>query len=133
MARALAGPVTSDLTCRDLCAAAEWLNGRGGRLTLSDTDLSSVTLHGWRRVNTLSHYGLEETARLALVARHSDEYTNYSEPYSNREWNPALTLTHGTQPRPPARYNEWNPVLAAFSTCPLELIPFPPRPHHYRV
>ncbi|KAF0313041.1 Plexin-B [Amphibalanus amphitrite] len=61
----------------------EWLNGRGGRLTLSDTDLSSVTLHGWRRVNTLSHYGLEETARLALVARHSDEYTNYSEPYSN--------------------------------------------------
>jgi len=61
----------------------EWLNGRGGRLTLADTDLSSVTLHGWRRVNTLAHYGLEEAVRLALVARHSDEYTNYSEPYSN--------------------------------------------------
>ncbi|KAG8187056.1 hypothetical protein JTE90_019266 [Oedothorax gibbosus] len=46
----------------------EWRHGRGGRLILADEDLTSAPPDGgWRRLNTLAHYGIREAALMALV------------------------------------------------------------------
>lgn len=52
----------------------EWRHGRGGHLTLQDEDLTTKTLNGWKRLNTLAHYGVKESAVMSLVARQHDSY-----------------------------------------------------------
>lgn len=54
----------------------EWRHGRGGHLTLQDEDLTTKTLDGWKRINTLAHYGIKESAIMALIARQNDNYNN---------------------------------------------------------
>lgn len=57
----------------------EWRHGRGGHLTLQDEDLTTKTLNGWKRVNTLAHYGVKESAVMSLIARQHDSFNlNYS-------------------------------------------------------
>ncbi|UYV78867.1 plexB [Cordylochernes scorpioides] len=46
----------------------EWRHGRGGHLTLADEDLTTKTLNGgWRRLNTLRHYGIRDSAVMSLI------------------------------------------------------------------
>lgn len=52
----------------------EWRHGRGGHLTLQDEDLTTKTLNGWKRLNTLAHYGVKESAVMSLVARQHDSF-----------------------------------------------------------
>ncbi|XP_052871807.1 plexin-B [Anopheles cruzii] len=52
----------------------EWRHGRGGHLVLRDEDVTSKTVHGWKRLNTLAHYGVKESAVMSLVARPHDGY-----------------------------------------------------------
>lgn len=52
----------------------EWRHGRGGHLTLQDEDLTTKTLNGWKRLNTLAHYGVKESAVMSLIARQHDSY-----------------------------------------------------------
>lgn len=54
----------------------EWRHGRGGHLTLQDEDLTTKTINGWKRLNTLAHYGVKESAVMSLVARQNDSYPN---------------------------------------------------------
>ncbi|KAI9575397.1 hypothetical protein GQX74_005795 [Glossina fuscipes] len=66
----------------------EWRHGRGGHLILQDEDLTTKTTNGWRRLNTLAHYGVKESAVMSLVARQNDSYNlQYSNklqpPYNN--------------------------------------------------
>lgn len=64
----------------------EWRHGRGGHLTLQDEDLTTKTINGWRRLNTLAHYGVKESAVMSLIARQNDNYnTHYNklQPYHN--------------------------------------------------
>lgn len=57
----------------------EWRHGRGGHLTLQDEDLTTKTLNGWKRVNTLAHYGVKESAVMSLIARQHDAFNiNYN-------------------------------------------------------
>lgn len=57
----------------------EWRHGRGGHLTLQDEDLTTKTINGWKRLNTLSHYGVKESAVMSLIARQNDSYNmNYN-------------------------------------------------------
>ncbi|XP_017111505.1 plexin-B isoform X1 [Drosophila elegans] len=63
----------------------EWRHGRGGHLTLQDEDLTTKTINGWKRLNTLAHYGVKESAVMSLIARQND---NYHIPYSKNQ-NPA--------------------------------------------
>lgn len=57
----------------------EWRHGRGGHLTLQDEDLTTKTINGWKRLNTLSHYGVKESAVMSLIARQHDAYSmNYN-------------------------------------------------------
>ena len=53
--------------------SAEWRHGRGGHLTLADEDLTSKMVDGWRRVNTLAHYGVKDSAVMSLVPRQGAE------------------------------------------------------------
>ncbi|KAH8403954.1 hypothetical protein KR215_006911, partial [Drosophila sulfurigaster] len=53
----------------------EWRHGRGGHLTLQDEDLTTKTISGWKRLNTLHHYGVKESAVMSLIARQNDNYT----------------------------------------------------------
>lgn len=60
----------------------EWRHGRGGHLTLQDEDLTTKTINGWKRLNTLSHYGVKESAVMSLIARQND---SYNMPYSKQQ------------------------------------------------
>lgn len=50
----------------------EWRHGRGGHLILADEDLTTKGTNGWKRINTLAHYGIRESAVMCLVARRKD-------------------------------------------------------------
>lgn len=58
----------------------EWRHGRGGHLTLQDEDLTTkVIANHYKRLNTLAHYGVKESAIMSLIARQSTEnYNNYN-------------------------------------------------------
>ncbi|XP_046633766.1 plexin-B-like isoform X2 [Daphnia pulicaria] len=47
----------------------EWRQLRGGSLILSDEDGSSKIINGWKKLNTLAHYGVKESAVMSLVPR----------------------------------------------------------------
>ena len=47
----------------------EWRHGRGGHLILADEDLTTKVHSGWKRLNTLSHYGIKDTAVMSLIIR----------------------------------------------------------------
>jgi plexin A len=66
----------------------EWRHGRGGHLTLQDEDLTTKTIQGWRRLNTLAHYGVKESAVMSLIAKQSSDsyqmqYNSKSSSYPN--------------------------------------------------
>lgn len=61
----------------------EWRHGRGGQLILQDEDLTSKIIgNQYKRLNTLTHYGVKESAIMSLVARQSpsEPYNNYNKP-----------------------------------------------------
>lgn len=60
----------------------EWRHGRGGHLTLQDEDLTTKTINGWKRLNTLFHYGVKESAVMSLIARQNE---SYNMPYSKQQ------------------------------------------------
>ncbi|XP_058463896.1 plexin-B [Malaya genurostris] len=56
----------------------EWRHGRGGHLTLQDEDLTTKTICDWKRINTLAHYGIKESAVMSLVIKQNDNYNNFN-------------------------------------------------------
>ncbi|XP_066284824.1 plexin-A2-like isoform X5 [Branchiostoma lanceolatum] len=56
----------------------KWRQGRLGRLTLQDDDLTSKPEGEWKRINTLSHYQVPDGAIMALVPRQQTGYFNLS-------------------------------------------------------
>ncbi|XP_073993851.1 plexin B isoform X2 [Rhodnius prolixus] len=52
----------------------EWRHGRGGHLTLQDEDLTSKSICGWKRLNTLHHYGVKDSAVMSLISRNSGSF-----------------------------------------------------------
>ncbi|XP_076325026.1 plexin-B-like isoform X2 [Tachypleus tridentatus] len=54
----------------------EWRHERGGHLTLADEDLTTKTCGGWRRLNTLRHYGVREYAVMSLVTKQNSFSSN---------------------------------------------------------
>ncbi|KAH0546188.1 plexin-B [Cotesia glomerata] len=53
----------------------EWRHGRGGHLTLQDEDLTTKCSGGWKKINTLSHYGVKESAVMSLIPRQNEAFT----------------------------------------------------------
>ncbi|XP_054164068.1 plexin-B-like [Oppia nitens] len=47
----------------------EWRHGRGGHLILADEDLTTKVINGWKRLNTLSHYGIKDMAVMGLIIK----------------------------------------------------------------
>jgi hypothetical protein len=47
----------------------EWRQLRGGSVILSDEDATSKITNGWKKLNTLAHYGVKESAVMSLVPR----------------------------------------------------------------
>ncbi|XP_042903484.1 plexin-B isoform X2 [Parasteatoda tepidariorum] len=54
----------------------EWRHGRGGHLTLADEDVTTKTVNGWRRLNTLRHYGVRDSAVMSLVNKQNDSFSS---------------------------------------------------------
>lgn len=54
----------------------EWRHGRGGHLTLNDEDLTTKCVNGWRRINTLRHYGVKDSAIMSLVTKQNDSFSS---------------------------------------------------------
>lgn len=52
---------------------------------MQDEDLTTKTIGGWKRINTLAHYGIKESAVMSLIARQNDNYNNFNnkQPYPN--------------------------------------------------
>lgn len=68
----------------------EWRHGRGGHLTLQDEDLTTKTIGGqWKRLNTLAHYGVKESAVMSLIVRQTN-----TEMYNN-SYNAKQHQNHG--------------------------------------
>lgn len=62
----------------------EWRHGRGGQLILQDEDLTSKIIgNQYKRLNTLTHYGVKESAIMSLVARQSPPET-YNATYNKQ-------------------------------------------------
>lgn len=69
------------------CFVLEWRHGRGGHLTLQDEDLTTKTVCGWRRLNTLAHYGVKESAVMSLIPRQNETYhANLEKTFQNCEF-----------------------------------------------
>ena len=47
----------------------EWHHGIVG-VPICDEDLTSQTVNGWKRLNTLNHYSIPDNATMKLVSRH---------------------------------------------------------------
>ncbi|XP_052127793.1 plexin-B [Frankliniella occidentalis] len=54
----------------------EWRHGRGGHLTLQDEDLSTQSIGGWKKLNTLAHYGVKTSAIMSLIPRQNESFNN---------------------------------------------------------
>ncbi|XP_022914955.1 plexin-B isoform X2 [Onthophagus taurus] len=54
----------------------EWRHGRGGHLTLQDEDLTTKNINNWKKLNTLAHYGVKESAVMSLISRQNDSFNN---------------------------------------------------------
>ncbi|XP_047364074.1 plexin-B [Vespa velutina] len=52
----------------------EWRHGRGGHLTLQDEDLTTKCSGEWKKINTLAHYGVKESAVMSLIPRQNDGF-----------------------------------------------------------
>ncbi|XP_039297179.1 plexin-B-like isoform X1 [Nilaparvata lugens] len=52
----------------------EWRHGRGGHLTLQDEDVTTKSVCGWKKLNTLAHYGVKESAVMSLIPKQNDGY-----------------------------------------------------------
>ncbi|KAK6619958.1 hypothetical protein RUM44_006358 [Polyplax serrata] len=52
----------------------EWRHGRGGHLTLQDEDLTTKSVGGWKKLNTLAHYGVKDPAVMSLIPRQHEAY-----------------------------------------------------------
>lgn len=61
----------------------EWKHGRGGHLILKDEDLTSKLINGWKKLNTLAHYGVKESAVMSLISRQNDGFNNCKQPCHN--------------------------------------------------
>ncbi|XP_059469642.1 plexin-B isoform X3 [Neocloeon triangulifer] len=62
----------------------EWRHGRGGHLTLQDEDLTTKTINGWKKINTLAHYGVKDSAVMSLIPRQNDAFnSNCKQPCQN--------------------------------------------------
>uniref|UniRef100_A0A336MLE9 CSON001779 protein n=1 Tax=Culicoides sonorensis TaxID=179676 RepID=A0A336MLE9_CULSO len=70
----------------------EWRHGRGGHLTLQDEDLTTKTINGWKRLNTLAHYGVKESAVMSLIAKQNEAYN-----YNNKQIYPNCYYINNTQ------------------------------------
>ncbi|XP_063219217.1 plexin-B isoform X2 [Bacillus rossius redtenbacheri] len=78
----------------------EWRHGRGGHLTLQDEDLTTKCVCGWKKLNTLAHYGVKESAVMSLIPRTNDTYKpNYKQPchscsatYLSNSLSPIITM-----------------------------------------
>jgi hypothetical protein len=65
----------------------EWRHGRGGHLTLQDEDLTTKSICGWKKLNTLAHYGVKESAVMSLIPRQNDSFNaNCKQPCQNCEF-----------------------------------------------
>ena len=53
----------------------EWRHGRGGHLTLQDEDLTTKCSGDWKKINTLAHYGVKESAVMSLIPRQNDDFS----------------------------------------------------------
>ncbi|ODM99641.1 Plexin-B [Orchesella cincta] len=86
----------------------EWRHGRGGHLTLQDEDLTTRSSGGWKKLNTLAHYGVKDSAVMSLLARPNDHYPNnlslckkpcnyhtYSGAYLNSGMSPMIGVSNG--------------------------------------
>ncbi|XP_022245711.1 plexin-B-like [Limulus polyphemus] len=65
----------------------EWRPGNGGQLTLADEDLTTKTVSGWRRINTLRHYGVTESAVMSLVSKQNSSLSSNSKGTGNSSLN----------------------------------------------
>nr|CAD7429269.1 unnamed protein product [Timema monikensis] len=68
----------------------EWRHGRGGHLTLQDEDLTTKSLCGWKKLNTLSHYGVKESAVMSLIPHANDTYSTGT--YFTNSLTPIITV-----------------------------------------
>ena len=58
----------------------EWRCGQyqGGQIILQDLDITSkIESSGWRKINTLAHYGVKEAVVVSLVARQVDSPSHH--------------------------------------------------------
>lgn len=53
----------------------EWRHGRGGHLTLQDEDVTTKSNCEWKKINTLVHYGVKESAVMSLIPRQNNGFS----------------------------------------------------------
>lgn len=62
---------------KNYISITEWRHGRGGHLTLADEDLTTKTVNGgWRKLNTLRHYGVKDSAVMSLVNKQNESFSS---------------------------------------------------------
>lgn len=70
----------------------EWRHGRGGHLILNDEDLTTKNSYGWKKVNTLQHYGVKDTAIMCLIHKQSG-YNHHTINYHKSNALPNCTVS----------------------------------------
>lgn len=75
---------------------AEWRQLRGGSVILSDEDATSKIINGWKKLNTLAHYGVKESAVMSLVPRKMTNCTMTNGHCKSSYRNCKLTFADGS-------------------------------------
>ncbi|XP_076363064.1 plexin-B-like isoform X2 [Tachypleus tridentatus] len=79
----------------------EWHYDKGGHLILADEDLTTKSVNGWKRINTLDHYGIKESALMSLVPRKNP---GSQEPSNNLDGVMIPSSPHSNEKVPAVRY-----------------------------
>ncbi|KYN20453.1 Plexin-B [Trachymyrmex cornetzi] len=72
----------------------EWRHGRGGHLTLQDEDLTTKCCGEWKKINTLAHYGVKESAVMSLIPRQNDGFS-VAGLYFDSQHSPPIITANG--------------------------------------
>ena len=71
-------PTLDEVDLEWRCGQYTQLGNPGGHIVLQDVDITSkIEQNGWKKINTLAHYGVKEKALVSLVPKQIDSPSHH--------------------------------------------------------
>ena len=71
-------PTLDEVDLEWRCGQYTQLGNPGGHIVLQDVDITSkIEQNGWKKINTLAHYGVKEKVLVSLALKHIDSPSHH--------------------------------------------------------